>query len=65
MKIKFLPGFQLTSNIITRLAEKRLTPSPPAIVDIRNKRPRGLSGSLKVFISAALCLIGTCPLIKK
>ena len=34
---------------------------PPAMVEIRNSRPRVLSGSLKVLISAVRCLIGTCP----
>jgi len=50
--------------MITRLAEKRLIPKPPAIVEIKNKRLRILSGSLNDFISADLCLIGTCPLMK-
>lgn len=34
---------------------------PPAMVEIRNSRPRVLSGSLKDLISAVRCLIGTFP----
>ncbi len=34
--MKNKPGFQLVSKIITRFAETRLIPKPPAIVEIKN-----------------------------
>ena len=36
-------------------------PMPPAMVEMRNNRPRVLSGSLNDLISAVRCLIGTLP----